>query len=124
MPSTPLFSLLLRLNNRRLAKDIKPALKALGFEEFTLINDKDIFRRVSLCRNTCSPTKPCTWTATTPWGCPTGGGTAKAGARALMRKANVVFCNSRAFTERARRYNPNSFYIGNGFDASQFHQRI
>jgi glycosyltransferase involved in cell wall biosynthesis len=37
-----------------------------------------------------------------------------------MQKADAVVCNSYDFTKRAKKYNQNSYYIGNGFDASQY----
>jgi glycosyltransferase involved in cell wall biosynthesis len=42
----------------------------------------------------------------------------------LMEKSTAVVCNSNDFVRRAKRYNPNSFYIGNGFDADQYNYDI
>ena len=44
LPSTFLFSLFNRINNHRLAADIRKATDILGFEEYILFNDNDIFR--------------------------------------------------------------------------------
>jgi len=122
VPSTALFSLLLRLNNCRLAKDIKLALQALDFDEFILVNDKDIFRGFHL-QEYLRPYKTVYLDRDYTVGQPYWRRHGQKLEPALMRKADLVFCNSREFTERALRYNPNSFYIGNGFDASQFSNR-
>jgi glycosyltransferase involved in cell wall biosynthesis len=42
----------------------------------------------------------------------------------LMQKSNAVVCNSNDFAKRAKQYNPNSFYIGNGFDTDQYNYNI
>ena len=44
IPFTPLFSLLNRSNNRRFAADIRKATRELGFTDYILFNDNDIFR--------------------------------------------------------------------------------
>ncbi|GAA4346106.1 hypothetical protein GCM10023185_00300 [Hymenobacter saemangeumensis] len=119
VPYTPLFSLLLRLNNARLAKDIKPALQKLGFDEFVLINDKDIFRSFYL-QEYLRPSQTVYLDRDYTVGQPYWRRHGQTLEPVLMRKSGAVFCNSLDFTERARRYNPNSFYIGNGFDAAQF----
>jgi glycosyltransferase involved in cell wall biosynthesis len=44
IPSTKVFSWFNHINNRRLAASIRSATRQLGFSEFILINDKDLFR--------------------------------------------------------------------------------
>lgn len=117
--STSLFSWLIKLNNRRLANDIRPALKELGFEEFILINDKDIFRSFYL-KELLQPSKYIYLDRDYTIGMPYWRRHGQVLEPRLMTKADAVFCNSLDFTASARRYNPNSFYIGNGFAAAQF----
>ncbi|MGH2643609.1 MAG: glycosyltransferase [Chitinophagaceae bacterium] len=44
IPSTRVFSWFNHLNNKRLAGSIRSAIKTLGFSDYILINDKDLFR--------------------------------------------------------------------------------
>ncbi|QNE38270.1 glycosyltransferase family 1 protein [Hymenobacter sp. NBH84] len=117
--STNLFSWLIKLNNRRLANDIKPALKELGFEEFILVNDKDIFRSFYL-KEFLQPLKYIYLDRDYTIGMPYWRRHGQVLEPRLMTKADAIFCNSLDFTTNARRYNANSFYIGNGFAAKQF----
>src|SRR5450432_1134730 len=41
---TPLFSFFNRINNRRFAAEIRSATQRLGFSDYILFNDNDIFR--------------------------------------------------------------------------------
>ncbi|WP_046243462.1 glycosyltransferase [Hymenobacter terrenus] len=123
VPSTPLFSWLIRLNNNRLAEDIKPALKELNFDEFVLVNDKDIFRGFYL-KELLQPRKAFYLDRDYTLGMPYWRRHGEKLEPALMRKSDAVFCNSLDFTARAQQYNPNSFYIGNGFDAAQFDEGL
>src|SRR5258708_880568 len=43
LPSTALFKWVCRINGRRFAADIRTACRALGFKDFILFNDNDIF---------------------------------------------------------------------------------
>lgn len=119
IPFTSLFSLFNRINNKRFAGEIKEAATQLGFDSFILINDKDIFRSFYL-KELLKPE----WyiyldrdytLGISYW--------RKHGIKLepeLMRKSDAVICNSYDFTESAKRYNPNSFYIGNGVDNKLF----
>jgi teichuronic acid biosynthesis glycosyltransferase TuaH len=122
VPSTLLFAQLIKLNNRRLAEDIKPALRELQFDNFILINDKDIFRSFYL-EEYLKPRQYIYLDRDYTVGMDYWRRHGQPLEPALMRKADAVLCNSLDFTARARRYNPNSFYIGNGFDATQFSGR-
>ena len=44
IPSTAVFSFFNRINNRRFSRDIKTAVKKMGFDKYILFNDNDIFR--------------------------------------------------------------------------------
>ncbi|KAA3436774.1 glycosyltransferase [Rufibacter hautae] len=119
VPFTPVFSMLNRLNNERLGKDIQEALDVLGFDEFVLVNDKDIFRSYYL-KEILRPSKYVYLDRDYTLGLDYW---RKHGATLepkLMQKSDAVVCNSLDFTKRAKKYNNNSYYIGNGFDASQY----
>jgi teichuronic acid biosynthesis glycosyltransferase TuaH len=123
IPSTVIFKKLNWINNVRFAKDIKEALIELGFETFILINDKDIFRSFYL-KELLHPEKYIyldrdNTVAMDYW--------KRHGTKlepVLMQKSNAVVCNSNDFARRAKQYNPNSFYIGNGFDTDQYNYTI
>ncbi|RNI25605.1 glycosyltransferase [Rufibacter latericius] len=119
VPFTPIFSLLNRLNNERLGKDIKEALEVLGFDEFILVNDKDIFRSYYL-KEILQPKKYVYLDRDYTLGLDYWRKHGASLEPKLMQKSDAVVCNSHDFTKRAQKYNRNSFYIGNGFDASQY----
>ena len=119
VPWTAAFAQLIKLNNRRLAQDIREATAALGFADYVLINDKDMFRGFYL-KELLQPRQYLyldrDYTVGTHYW-QRHGTTIEP---ALMQKADAVLCNSPTFTTRARRYNPRSHYIGNGFDSHLF----
>ncbi|WP_187261806.1 glycosyltransferase [Pontibacter beigongshangensis] len=119
VPFTAVFSALNRINNYRFGKDIQEALDTLGFKDFVLINDKDIFRSFYL-KDILKPRHYIyldrDYTIGTDYW-------RKHGVELeprLMRKSDAVVCNSLGFTRRAQKYNANSFYIGNGVELEQF----
>ncbi|GAB2546039.1 glycosyltransferase [Spirosoma aerophilum] len=119
LPSTDIFQVFNWINNKRFADEIKDAIKKLNFDSYIIINDKDIFRSYFL-KDFLKPEKYIyldrdNTVGTSYW--------KKHGAELepkLMQKSDIVVCNSKAFTERAKLYNNNSYYIGNGFDTSQY----
>lgn len=119
LPSTKLFAQLIKLNNRRMAQEIQAALRELEMDNFVLVNDKDIFRGFYL-KELLHPQKFIYLDRDYTLGVPYWRRHGLTLEPALMRKADAVFCNSLDFTTRALNYNPNSFYIGNGFDAALF----
>ena len=123
VPFTVLFAQLLKINNVRLAKEIRQAAALLEFNGFTLINDKSIYKGFYL-KELLQPThylyldRDYTvvmkyWRRHGPKLEPV-----------LMRKADAVLCNSLDFKARARQYNPISEYIGNGFDKELYDKAI
>lgn len=119
IPSTAIFSVFNLINNKRLAKEIKKAVKELNFEEFILINDKDIFRSFYLKELL----KPRLYIYldrdyTIGFGYWKRHGVSLE--PKLMQKSDAVICNSLDFTKSAAKQNPNSFYIGNGVDLDLF----
>ena len=119
IPFTSIFSRLNRINNRRFAGEIKSASAELGFDKFVLVNDKDIFRGFYL-KELLQPEKYIylhrdNTVAMDYW--------RRHGQKLeplLMQKSDAVVCNSPEFTEDTRRYNPRSYNIGNGYDASRY----
>jgi len=119
IPHTGVFSYFNLQNNKRLAVEYSNVLRELGFEQFILINDKDIYRSFhmkELLKPLLNVYLDRDYIIAMPYW-------KKHGSRLeprLMEKSDLVLCNSPGFTERAKRYNPNSYYIGNGCDITLF----
>lgn len=118
-----LFDWLNRINNRRFAKQIQWAIDKLGFKDFLIFNDSDMFRSLYL-KEYLNPETYIYYTrdnliAIDYW--------KKQGVRleALhMKKADLVVANSTYLASLARKHNPNSFYVGQGCDVSLFDKRL
>ncbi|MBW8331763.1 MAG: glycosyltransferase [Prolixibacteraceae bacterium] len=114
-----LFDWLNRINNKRFAKQISWAIGELGFKNFIIFNDSDMFRSFYM-KELLKPESYIYYTrdnliAVDYW--------KKQGIRveALhMKKANLVVANSTYLAALAQKHNPNSFYVGQGCDVSLF----
>ncbi len=115
LPFTSVFKVFNRINNKRFARDIQAALNKLEFGNFTLINDKDIFRSFYL-KEILKPDKYIYLDRDYTVGVEYWKKHGRSLEPQLMKKSDAVVCNSTDFTKRAKLYNPNSFYIGNGGD--------
>jgi teichuronic acid biosynthesis glycosyltransferase TuaH len=123
LPFTPLFSFVNRINNRRFASDIRTATKLLGFSDYILLNDNDIFRSFYL-KELLHPRLYIYYSrdnlvAMNYW--------KKHGIRLEplhIAKADLAVANSLYLTDYLRRYNPNSHYIGQGCDIRVFDAAI
>lgn len=123
IPSTKIFSVFNKVNNRRLAKEIKKALSELNFDSFILINDKDIFRSFYL-KELLKPKLYIYLDRDYTIGF---GYWKRHGVTLepkLMEKSDAIICNSLDFTRNASLHNANSFYIGNGVDLALFNDKI
>ena len=119
IPSTTIFSALNWINNYRFAKEIKEAVVRLEFDDFVLVNDKDIFRSFYL-KEILKPQFYLYLDRDYTIGMEYWKKHGVALEPKLMQKSDAVVCNSHDFTKRAKLYNPNSFYIGNGFNIEQY----
>lgn len=121
--SPRLFDWLNIINNRRFASQIKWAIGKLGFKNFLIFNDSDMFRSFYL-KEMLNPETYLYYTrdnliAVDYW--------KKQGVRleALhMKKADLVVANSSYLANLAMKYNSNSFYVGQGCDTSLFDNRF
>ncbi|MCC9138822.1 glycosyltransferase [Pontibacter silvestris] len=119
IPFTGLFSTVNWINNIRFANDIKAALTRLGFGKFILVNDKDMFRSYYL-KEILKPEKYIYLDRDYTLGVDYWRKHGVTLEPKLMQKSDAVVCNSYDFTNRAKQYNPKSFYIGNGFDMERY----
>lgn len=119
IPFTRVFSCFNKHNNVRLAKEVKQIFDRIGFTNVILINDKDIYKGFYL-KELLSPLLYVYLDRDYIVGM---GYWKKHGSKLepiLMEKADLIVCNSPGFTERAKTFNPNSFYIGNGCNLQLF----
>lgn len=119
----PLFDWLNRINNKRFARQIQIAIDQLGFKDYIIFNDSDMFRSFYL-KELLKPETYIYYTrdnlvAVDYW--------KKQGIRleALhMKKADLVVANSTYLASLAEKHNTHSYYVGQGCDVSQFDRNL
>lgn len=119
LPLTKLVKTLTFINSKRFAAAIEQAVHLLGFSNYTIVNDKDIFRSFYL-KELLHPEKYVYLNRDYTLGVPYWKRHGIHMEPELMHKSDVVVCNSPAFKTQAKQVNPNSHYIGNGYDDSTF----
>jgi glycosyltransferase involved in cell wall biosynthesis len=123
LPINWLFDILNRINNKRQAKEVNKAIKELDFKDIIIFNDTDMFRSFFLKELTGAKTYAYytrdNMIAVDFW--KTQGIRTEA---ALMAKADLVVANSTYLAELAGRFNPHSFYVGQGCDMSLFDKSL
>ncbi len=119
IPSTAVFNFLNKINNRRLVKPIKQAIQHLGFKDIIWFNDSDFYRVFHLqefldislfiyySRDNMVATQYFHRHGKRMEG-------------AMMKKADAVVANSTYLQKAASRFNPDSFYVGQGCDITAF----
>jgi glycosyltransferase involved in cell wall biosynthesis len=119
LPLTSLFSLFNRINNKRLASEIRKATRILGFKDYILFNDNDIFRSFYL-KEMLQPKRYIYYSRDNLLAVPYW---QKHGVTLEPRhiaKADIGVANSIWLADNLRQYNPNSYYIGQGCSLSVF----
>ena len=119
MKSSWVFDWLNKINNNRFAKQILVAIEKLGFKNFIIFNDSDMYRSFHL-KELLKPETYIYYTrdnliAVDYW---KNQGERVEGLH--MKKADLVVANSTYLAAQARKHNPNSFYVGQGCDVSLF----
>jgi teichuronic acid biosynthesis glycosyltransferase TuaH len=118
-PNYKLFDFFNRINNRRLAAEIKNAIRLLDFDKSLLIIDNDFFRGLYL--QSLLPVRECIFyirdfLTIQPF-------FKKFGPRCemeMIRKAGLVVANSAYLANYAGQWNPNSVDIGQGCNLEAF----
>jgi glycosyltransferase involved in cell wall biosynthesis len=123
LPINPLFDILNKINNKRFAREIKKTIDKLGFNDFIIFNDSDMFRSFYLKELLKAKTYVYytrdNMIAVDYW--KTQGIRIEA---ELMRKSDLVVANSTYLAELARKFNPHSYYVGQGCDVSLFDKKL
>lgn len=123
LPFDGLFDFLNKRNNKRFSSEIRRALDKLNFKDVIIFNDTDMFRSFYLKEMIGAKTYVYytrdNMIAVDYW--------KKQGIRieaALMAKADVVVANSTYLAGLARKFNPRSYYVGQGCDVSLFDKKL
>ena len=123
LPINRLFDILNRVNNKRFAKEINRAIKKLNFKDIIIFNDTDMFRSFYLKELIHAKTYVYytrdNMLAVDYW--------KRQGTRiepALMKKVDLIFANSTSLADIGKRYNPHSYYVGQGCDVSLFDKKL
>ncbi len=123
LPVNWLFDFINKINNKRFAKEVNKAVKELNFKDIIIFNDTDMFRSFYLKELIGAKTHVYytrdNMIAVDYW--KTQGVRIEA---ALMAKVDLVVANSTYLAELAKRFNPNSFYVGQGCDVSLFDKKL
>ncbi len=123
LPSNGLFDFINKINNRRFSGEIKRALKKLNFKDVIIFNDTDMFRSFYLKELIGAKTYVYytrdNMIAVDYW--KTQGIRIEA---ALMSKVDLVVANSTYLAGLARKFNPRSYYVGQGCDVSLFDKKL
>lgn len=120
--SNSLFDFLNKYNNKQIAKQIKSAVSRLGFRDYILFTDSDMFRSFYL-KELLEPSTFVYYIrdnllAVKYW--------QKQGTRIepeLIAKSDLVVSNSTYLTKQAAQYNAESYFVGQGCDISAFNPR-
>lgn len=125
LPFTSLFRWGTRINNRRLARDIRSATRQLGFKDIILFNDNDVYNGLYL-KEALSPALYVYYMRDFLQGYPYFRKHLPPLEPALIKKSDIVVANSIWYTEYASGFNPRTTYIGQGcnlelFDPSHDH---
>jgi glycosyltransferase involved in cell wall biosynthesis len=119
LPWTWLFKRFCRINGKRLAADIRRATAMLGFRDYALFNDNDIFRSFYL-KDFLNPSAYVYYCRDNLLGVPYWKKHGRTIEPLHIAKADIGAANSIYLANYLRKYNPNSHYIGQGCNIALF----
>jgi len=114
-----IFDIFNRLNNRRFAVSIKKAINTLGFKDILLFNDNDIFRSFYL-KDILKPSKSIYYSRDFLLSVDYWKHHGKKLEPMLIAKSDVCVANSTYLADYCKKYNTNSFYVGQGCELDIF----
>src|SRR6185437_732221 len=106
-------------NNVKFAKEIKKAIEYLSFKDIILFNDNDIYNGYNL-KKLLSPSLYVYYCRDFLQGFNYWKRHTTVLEPKLIKKADVVVANSLHYTEYCKTHNPNSYYIGQGYNDELF----
>jgi len=119
LPGNRLFSFFNKINNKKFSEDILESVEKLGFRNYLLFNDSDMLRSYSLIE-ILKPRFSIYYSRDNLMAVPYWYKHGHVLEPQLMKKSTIVCANSEYLAEIATKYNPHSFYVGQGCDLSQF----
>jgi teichuronic acid biosynthesis glycosyltransferase TuaH len=119
IPAAPVFNVLNRINNRRLAADIRQATRRLGITDHILFNDNDIYRAFFL-KELLHPRLYIYYSRDYLMGVDWWRKHGQRFEPKHIAKADIGVANSEYLADYLRQFNPNSYYIGQGCELSLF----
>ena len=106
-------------NNKKIAREISKYTKQLGFDEYIMFNDSDMFRSFYLKELL----NPALYVYYSRDNLISQAYFAKHGTRLeaeLIRKSDLATANSLYLTDYCKQFNPNSYYVGQGCETDIF----
>lgn len=122
IPFTWLFDKFLYINNKRYAREIIQAKKALNMNNVVLFEDSDLYRTLHF-KELLQPDIFIYYSRDNIIETPYFRKHGFRVEREMMRKADAVVCNSAYLAHLARRYNDNSYDVGQGVDTDLFREK-
>jgi len=121
IPNKGIFDFFNKINAKRFAKQINWAVKEMGFKDYILFNDSSMFLGNHLNKHLNYESyiyyiRDNLVNSPFPYWNTHG----KRIEPEVIKKADVVVNNSLYYTEYSKKYNPNSFMVGQGCDTSLF----
>lgn len=120
IPNPWLFNKLNKRNNSLLAKSIKAAVIALRFDSYLLFNDNEIFKGFYL-KELLKPEQSIYYSRDYMLGVDYWRRHGERLEPLLIAKSDLCFSNSTYLQHHCLRYNPRSFYVGQGCDMPMVH---
>ena len=119
LPFKPIFNFFNKINNRRFARQILKYTKGLGFDDFILFNDNDMFNGQYL-KELLNPSLSVYYIRDYLICQDYFKRNGIDAERELIKKSDLIVANSVFLKEYAHKYNSNSRFIGQGCDLSIF----
>lgn len=116
-----LFEFFNKRNNRLFASSILKAVEALGFKDFILFNDNDMFRSFYL-KSLLKPAISIYYSRDFMLAVDYWSFHGKKHEPELIADSDICVANSTYLADYCRKYNPNSFYVGQGCELDIFMQ--
>lgn len=123
LPVVPVYRLFNRFNNRRFAANILQGLAKLEFQDFVLFNDNYMFNGLYL-KELLRPKHYLYYIRDFLTIQPYFHRHGKRVEPALLKDVDAVVANSTYLKEYAERFNPRSFYVGQGCEVEMFDEQL
>ncbi|MBC7553568.1 MAG: glycosyltransferase [Taibaiella sp.] len=115
----PVFNALNKINNKKFARSIHHAMQALGFRNIILFNDNDMFRSFYL-KDFLSPALSIYYSRDYMLGVDYWKFHGEKLEPALIAKSDICVANSTYLANYCGKYNPSSYYVGQGCELDIF----